>query len=87
MPNPNILPLPFDAPFVTCFSKWKEGDKSMRRIAFSCGEIAFAWTALADDAIAKHGLNCGHCFLLGTVTQLKARGYTKEQVLEAMESR
>lgn len=89
MPNPNILPIPAEFPYVSSYSKTWWGEKEMRRIAFRCGQFAVAWPELATGVMVNHPANCPTCrnadFLVEAVKALKAKGYTREQVLEAME--
>ena len=101
MSNPNILPIPAEFPHVQSLSKTACGETELRRIVFQCGLFAMVRLDLYKPLIVAHPHTCLTCrdvvmaaedgteeerdFLVETVAALKAKGYTKEQILEAME--
>ncbi len=101
MSNPNILPIPAEFPHVQSLSKTAWGETELRRIVFQCGLLAVARLDLYKPLIVAHPDTCLTCrdavtaaedgaeegrdFLVETVRALKSKGYTKEQILEAME--
>ena len=101
MSNPNILPIPAEFPYVQSLSKADWGETELRRIVFQCGLLAVACLDLYKPLIVAHPHTCLTCrdvvmaaedsaeeerdFLVETVRVLKSKGYTKEQILEAME--
>ena len=101
MSNPNILPILAEFPHVQSLSKTAWGETELRRIVFQCGLLAVARLDLYKPLIVAHPDTCLTCrdavtaaeegaeeerdFLVETVEALKSKGYTKEQILEAME--
>lgn len=101
MSNPNILPIPTEFPHVKGLSKTAWGETELRRIVFQCGLLAMVRLDLCNPLIVAHPDTCLTCrdavtaaeegaeeerdFLVETVRALKSKGYTKEQILEAME--
>jgi hypothetical protein len=101
MPNPNILPIPAEFPHVQSLSKTAWRETELRRIVFQCGLLAMVRLDLYKSLIVGHPHTCLTCrdavtaaeegaeeerdFLVETVRALKSKGYTKEQILEAME--